>query len=94
MARINLTDAKIRALKPAQPGSRFEVLDALVPGLIVRVSDKGKHSLMLKTRFPHSPHPVRRLIGEHGTLTIDAARQVAREWYALIRKGIDPADEL
>jgi integrase len=93
MARVSLTDARIRALKPASSDQRYEVLDAIVPGLIVRVTDTGKRTLMLKTRFPGSRHPTRRAIGEHGAITLDAAREKARAWHELIRRGIDPADE-
>jgi integrase len=93
MPRVSLTDARIRALKPAPTDQRYEVLDAIVPGLIVRVTDTGKRTLMLKTRFPKSRHPTRRAIGEYGAITLDAARDKARAWHELIRRGIDPADE-
>jgi integrase len=93
MARVSLTDARIRALKPAPSDQRYEVLDAIVPGLIVRVTDTGKRTLMLKTRFPGSRHPTRRAIGEYGAITLDAARDKARAWHEMIRRGIDPADE-
>jgi integrase len=93
MARVSLTDARIRALKPAPSDQRYEVLDAIVPGLVVRVTDTGRRTLMLKTRFPGSRHPTRRAIGEYGAITLDAARDKARAWHELIRRGIDPADE-
>src|SRR5947209_992798 len=93
MARVSLTDARIRVLKPAPSNQRYEVLDAIVPGLIVRVTDTGRRTLMLKTRFPGSGHPTRRAIGEYGAITLDAARDKARAWHELIRRGIDPADE-
>jgi hypothetical protein len=93
MARVSLTDARIRALKPAPSGRRYEVLDAIVPGLIVRVTDTGKRTLMLKTRFPGSRHPTRRAIGEYGAITLDAARDKARAWHEFLRRGVDPADE-
>ena len=44
-------------------------------------------------RFPGVKHPTRRVIGEVGALTLDTARDVARQWLDLIRKGIDPAAE-
>jgi integrase len=93
MARVSLTDSRIRALKPAPSDQRYEVLDAIVPGLIVRVTDTGRRTLMLKTRFPGSRHPTRRAIGEYGAITLDLAREKARAWHELIRRGIDPADE-
>ena len=41
MAKRNLNDRIIKALKPAATGKRREVWDALVPGLGVRVTDTG-----------------------------------------------------
>jgi hypothetical protein len=52
-------------------------------------------------RFPDSPanpqtgipNPTRRALGEYGELTIEEARQKAREWLKLIQQGKDPKDE-
>jgi integrase len=93
MARVNLTDARIKALKPDPEGSRrSELRDSQVPGLIVRIATRRK-TFMLHTRWPGAKHPTRRALGEYGTLTIDEARAVARQWFDLIRRGIDPAAE-
>lgn len=101
MPRINLTDAKIKALQPAESGKRYEVQDALLPGLIVRVSDTGHKTLLLRIRIsgridPKSGrvNPVRRVLGEIGTISLDDARDKAREWLRLVEKGIDPQDEV
>jgi integrase len=94
MARVNLTDARIRALKPAATGRRYEVHDAEAPGLIIRVTATGHKSLMFRGRgFPNSRHPIRRAIGEVGSITLDAARTTARQWQELLRRGLDPAVE-
>jgi hypothetical protein len=37
--RLKLTDKKLAALKPAKSGTRRDYLDALMPGLLVRVTD-------------------------------------------------------
>ena len=57
MSRVVLTDAKVRALRPG--ARRFDVQDALLPGLIVHVTPTGSKSFMLKRRFPGSAHPTR-----------------------------------
>jgi integrase len=88
MARITLTDAKIKSLKPAPKGTRKQYMDALVPGFGVRVTDKGVKTYILQTRFPGSKNPARREINEH---TLEKARDTARDWLALVRQGIDPA---
>ena len=40
-----LTEPYIRSLKPAPAGKRYAIADALVPGLKVRVTDKGRREL-------------------------------------------------
>ncbi len=94
MGRINLTDRFIRTRKAAAPGCRNEFLDALMPGLALRISDRGSKSFVLIARYPtHPRNPTRRSLGKYGELTLDAAREKAREWLSQIRKGVDPRIE-
>ncbi|MGI9402327.1 MAG: hypothetical protein ACR2O0_13825, partial [Rhizobiaceae bacterium] len=77
MTREVLTDRKINSLKPAELGRRYDVLDALVPGFGVRVTDKGSKSYFLMGRFPSAKvkerksdkygfvRPSRRTIGKY-----------------------------
>src|SRR6187402_695634 len=96
--RRHLTDRTIKALKPASPGQRYEVIDTDTPGLCVRVNDKGVKTFGLIARFPGgSNHPTRRSLGEYGDETegkvgLAGARKKTREWRELIRQGIDPAE--
>jgi integrase len=91
--RVNLTDARIKALKPDPTGKRrLELRDAIVPGLIVRIAARRK-VFALHARFPGSDHPVRRVIGEVGAIALDDARDTARDWLMKIKRGIDPAAE-
>jgi integrase len=92
MSRIILSDAKVLALKPG-PRRRF-VLDAMVPGLVVQVTTKGHRSYMLRARWPNGRNRVRRLLGEVGTISLDEARNTARQWIALLAQGRDPQLEL
>ena len=41
MPRENLTDNRLKALKPAKPGERYVIMDAQVPSMGVRVTDKA-----------------------------------------------------
>jgi integrase len=92
MARVNLTDRRIAALQPDPAGKRRpELRDSQVPGLIVRIAPGGRRVFALHTRFPGASHPTRRVLGEVGALTLDQARDTARDWLAQIRRGIDPA---
>jgi integrase len=92
--RQNLTDRFIYSRKPAPAGQRSEYSDAIVPGLALRVTDRGHKSFVLITRYPFNPkNPTRRALGEVGAITLDQARQKAREWLSLIAQGIDPKAE-
>ena len=93
MARIVLTDARVRALKPGP--KRYFVLDNIVPGLTVDCTPNGHRSFMLRARYPGgSRHAVRRLLGECGALSVDQARTMARDWLGLLAQGLDPQREL
>jgi integrase len=93
MARA-LNDRALRALRPAAAGTRYEVRDGMTPGLIVRVTDKGAKTFALVARYPGSSNPTRRAIGEYGAIGLAEARTQARDWLALIARGIDPRVEL
>ncbi|RWQ54175.1 MAG: site-specific integrase [Mesorhizobium sp.] len=96
MPRENLTENRLKALKPAKAGQRYDIMDGIVPGMGIRVTDKGQKTFIFVSRFPGSSNPTRRALGEYGALTLEAARIKAREWHGLISKGIDPrvkADE-
>jgi integrase len=85
-----LTDLKIRSLKPAADGKPYDIKDTQVPGLHVRVMPTGHRSFVLLGRFPGKPHPTRRALGGYGELTLEEARDKAREWRKLISRGVDP----
>jgi integrase len=90
MAKRNLTDRLLKSLKPK--GKRYDVMDSVVAGLGIRVSDNRK-TFILIARFPGSNNPTRRTLGEYDVLSLEEAREKAREWRKLIKKGIDPAAE-
>jgi integrase len=85
-----LTDLKIRSLKPAADRKPYDVKDTQVPGLHVRVMATGKRTFVLLSRFPGRPHPTRRALGSYGELTLEEARDKATAWRKLISRGIDP----
>ena len=93
MAKRLLNDRTLKALKPAKAGQRYEVGDATTPGLIVQVTDKGTKTFALVARYPGSTHPTRRALGEYGAIGLADARAKARDWHALIEKGINPQSE-
>jgi integrase len=85
--RVVLTDKLVRALSPGE--KRYDVLDALVPGLLASVNPGGTVTLMLRTRVG-AASPIRRSIGQHGRITVEQARRTAREWLELLHKGGSP----
>ena len=82
-----LTDRKLQSLKPK--GKRYEVMDSDVPGFGVRVSEAGQKSFILIARYPRKPKPDTSGAGEYPSLSLSEARERAKDWRALIRKGID-----
>jgi integrase len=94
MPKRNLTDRTLKALKPAAAGKLYDVMDSVVPGFGVRVSDSGRRTFVLVARYPGSPNPTRRTIGAYGAVTLADARQTAQDWLKLIKAGKDPAREI
>src|SRR5262249_37060370 len=92
MTKRVLTDKFIQALKSAPAGQRYIAHDALVPGLGVRVTDRGHRTFVLAARYQGSDHFKRRELGEVGAITLVAARDKARNWLTLIKAGRDPRE--
>jgi integrase len=92
LARL-LTDRKIKSLVPADPGKTYDKPDGLVPGLSVRVMPTGARTFVLVARYPGSNNPTRRSLGSYGELTLEQAREKARQWLALIKRGVHPGHE-
>jgi integrase len=90
MGKHKLTDRGIRALKAAKAGTLYDVMDAVVPGFGVRVSETGRRTFILIARFPGSRNPTRRSLGVYGAVSLEGARTKARDWLTLIQQGTDP----
>jgi integrase len=94
MVRRNLSDRKLKRLKRDRSLEdklgHYDTWDTVVPGLGVRVSKTGRRTFVLMTRYPGDRHPARRKLGIYGELNLEQAREKARGWLELIRKGIDP----
>jgi Arm DNA-binding domain len=93
MPKRTLNDRMLKALKPASPGKRYDIMDSIVPGFGIRVTGRGQRTFVLVARFPGSRNPTRRAIADYGALTLDKARQKARDWLEMIRRGVDPREE-
>jgi integrase len=93
MAKREFSDRMLKALKPAPAGERYEIMDAHAKGFGVRITSAGTKTFILLRRFPGSPNPVRRALGEYPELSLADARQRARDWIAQINAGHDPQHE-
>jgi len=88
---VKLTKRAVDALKPS--AARYVAWDTELAGFGVRVSPTGRKSYVFRYRASggrsgRSREPV---IGVHGPITPDQAREIARTWAALVAAGGDPA---
>jgi integrase len=95
-APVTLTAKLIAKLaeRAAPAGQRVTIRDVLVPGLALRLTDKGHLSYILAARYPGSPNWTRRELAGCNAISLEKARDTARDWIELLGKGIDPRDEL
>ncbi len=91
-----LTVPFIKSLKPEDQA--FEIMDTEVRAFGIRVqAATGAKSFILRMRFPGSnpyqppQHPVRRTIAHFPETSLSAARELARDWRAMIKRGVDPS---
>jgi integrase len=87
-----LNDRSIRALKPAKPGQRYTLWDAIVPSFGIRVTDKATKTFGIMKRVAGGTHPKWLAIAQYGEITLEQARETAREWLTQIKAGVDPRD--
>jgi integrase len=96
-AKRDFTDRFLKSIKAAAPGKREIFFDAQIPGFGIRVTDHStaecKGSFVLVTRFPGSPNPSPRRIGDYPAMSLAEAREIAREWRRDIAKGVDPKEK-
>lgn len=90
MAILKLTKTVVETAAAA--AKDYELRDTLVPGFVCKVISKGKKifALLYCTNVGERRKPT---IGRFGELTVDQAREIARDWLVDIRKGHDPSAE-
>lgn len=90
-ARRPLTDRAIDKARPAAPGKRVMLWDALLPGLAVRITDKGRKSFVVMGRIRKAAGPpIRIYLGRYPLTSLAAARAAARDVLGLMDRGVDP----
>ena len=88
-----LTDRGLKALANKARDIPYDVMDDQVRSYGVRVRPNGEVIHVLYRRFPGSKKPTRRKLGRYPEMSLSAARDLACDWIAKIRKGIDPGRE-
>jgi integrase len=101
--KVLITDRALRGLKPAPAGKRTVIWDSAVPGLCVRVTDKGAASFSVLRRVKGQAQPVRRTLGISWQVPFPAgvplpyalatAREDARAMIVDMARGVDPREK-
>lgn len=87
--RVNLTAEKVESYAKAPDGKRIEVFDAAVPGLVLRITDKGVKTFVV--RYRHKGRSQRYTIGKTPPIKLKEARATALQVLAASRQGDNPA---
>jgi integrase len=97
VAKRDFTDRFLKSIKPTASGKRAIFFDSQIPGFGIRVTERSteecRGSFVLVTRYPGSPNPAPRRIGDYPVMSLSEAREIAREWRRDIAKGIDPKEK-
>ncbi len=88
--KIALTDRSMKAFKPAPSGGRLTVWDALMPGMAIRITDKGARSFYAVKRRAGDPQPTWVLLGRYPLMGLAGARAAAREALTALMEGKHP----
>ena len=89
--KTKLTKRSVDAAHPVE--KRFALLDTELNGFKLYVHPTGRKSFHLRYRVGGGRNAAIRepKIGDHGSLTVEAARKIALEWLTDVRMGGDPA---
>lgn len=87
---MKLTATTVQNLKPAD--RRQEIPDDLLPGLYLIVQPTGKKAWQV--RYRHTGTHRRMKLADYPVLSLAAARERAREIFAAVGEGRDPAKEV
>ena len=74
-------------------GKRYDVPDLEARGLAVRVNDRGDKTFVLIARFAGRRNRSRRTIGRYPAMSLEQARDEARQWRQQLKEGRDPRVE-
>jgi integrase len=84
-----LTDIYLKTVT-APKGTRVHAYDSEVPGLMVRVTDKGAKTFSYKYQIKGTEKTARVTIGKYPEVSLEEARNTARNYRSQQRNGEDP----
>jgi hypothetical protein len=88
--KIVLTDRVLMALKPAPPGKRIIIWDAVQPHFGVRITESGARSFLVVQRLKGVRTPLFCMLGRYPGTTLAYARKRAQSVLSQIADGVDP----
>lgn len=88
MSKAKLTKTLVDKSEPKD--REYEIRDTITPGFLLKVLPSGRKVFMLSyrtnARLRRKPS-----IGRFGELTVEQARDIAKDWLADVRRGEDPS---
>jgi integrase len=90
MPKIKLTKTAVDAATPQERD--YELRDTTTPGFLVKVTPTGRKIFML-AYVAHNGQRRKPAIGRYGEITVEQARDIAKDWLAEVRRGVDPSAE-
>ncbi len=91
MPRSTLTDVAVKRFRAPPVGKRIEHWDEKVPGLALRITDKGAKSWV--TMYRIGKRQRRHTLGSYPSVSLADARALAQDDFYKVAQGIDPAAE-
>ena len=85
-----LSDRTLKSLCAAANGKPYDIKDTGSRGLHIRVLPSGQRTFVLVARYPGHSQPARRALGVYDDMSLEEARDKARDWRKDIKKKIDP----
>ena len=90
MPKIKLTRTAVDAAIPQERD--YELRDTAIPGFLVKVTPTGRKIFMV-AYVAHNGQRRKPAIGRYGEITVEQARNIAKDWLAKVRRGADPSAE-
>src|SRR5262249_6167313 len=87
---VKLTERAVATLTLPEGETDIIVFDDAMPGFGIRLRPGSKKYHVQRRAFGRQ---LKRSLGDVGRMTLDQARTAARQWFAQIALGIDPAAE-